>query len=85
MRRSTWSIQDAKKNFNAVVKAAEREPQTVIKHGSPTVVVIAAAEYTRLRHLQLARAGSFGHHLLAMPRGDDPLERLDVELRGAGV
>jgi prevent-host-death family protein len=82
---STWSIQDAKNNFSTVVKAAEREPQTVTKHGTPTVVVVAAEEYARLRDVERFKAGSFASHLLAMPTDDGKLERLGGALRDADL
>jgi prevent-host-death family protein len=85
MRRSIWSIQDAKNNFSAVVKAAAREPQTVTKHGTPAVVVIAADEYTRLRDVQRIKAPSFVDHLLAMPSDDGTFERLGASLRDPDV
>jgi antitoxin Phd len=85
MRRSTWSIQDAKNNFSAVVKAAEREPQTVTKHGNPAVIVIAADEYSRLRHVQRMKAPSFVDHLLAMPSDDGAFERVGGKLRDPDI
>ena len=76
MPRATWSIQDAKNNFSAIVKAAEREPQTVTKHGTPSVVVVAADEYARLREVQKIKAGSFASRLLSMPTDEGEFERL---------
>ena len=52
MAKPIWSVQDAKNRFSEVVEAAQRRPQTVTKHGRPAVVVIAADEYERLRHLE---------------------------------
>ena len=68
MASPTWSVQDAKNRFSQVVKAARRKPQTVTEHGKPAVVVIAAEEYERLRHLERARAQSFAQLLLAIPQ-----------------
>lgn len=85
MAHSTWSVQDAKNRFSAVVDAARHgEPQTVTKHGKPTVVVVAAAEYARLRHLEHLRAPTFADHLLAMPTDDGAFKRLDGRLRETG-
>lgn len=81
MPRTTWSVQDAKDRFSAVVDAARRAPQTVTKHGKPTVVVVAADEYARLKRLERLRAPSFTDHLLAMPKDDGSFERLESELR----
>ena len=81
MGRSSWSIQDAKNQFSSVVEAARREPQTVTKHGKPAVVVVAADEYARLRHLEAREARSFKDHLLAIPKDDGEFPRLDGTLR----
>jgi len=81
MPRKTWSIQDAKDRFSAVVEAARRQPQTVTKHGKPAVVVLAADEYERLRQVERVQAPSFADHLLAMPKDDGEFERLRVRLR----
>ena len=81
MSGSTWSVQDAKNRFSAVVEAARREPQTVTKHGKPAVVVVDAAEYERLRRLELAQAPTFAEMLLAMPQDDGEFPRLDVRPR----
>jgi antitoxin Phd len=81
MRRSTWSIQDAKNSFSSVVEAARREPQTVTKHGKPAVVVVAADQYARLCQQERGNAGSFKQHLLAFPKGDAEFPRLEGTLR----
>ena len=77
MPHRIWSVQDAKNRFSEVVEAAGQEPQTVTKHGKPAVVVIAADEYDRLHKLRLLEAPSFAEMLLAAPRGDVELERLE--------
>jgi prevent-host-death family protein len=81
MAGSTWSVQDAKNRFSAVIEAARREPQTVTKHGKPTVVVVDAAEYQRLRQLERAEAPSFAETLLAMPQDDGAFPRTTVRPR----
>jgi prevent-host-death family protein len=81
MPRHSWSLQDAKNQFSAVVEAARRTPQTVTKHGKPAVVIVDAADYERLRLLEHAQAPSFKDHLLAMPRDDGAFERINTELR----
>ena len=81
MPRRTWSVQDAKNQFSAVVEAARSTPQTVTKHGKPAVVVIDAADYERLRHAERARAPNFKDHLLAMPQDDGAFERVKVTFR----
>jgi antitoxin Phd len=81
VRRSSWSIQDAKNSFSSVVEAARREPQTVTKHGKPAVVVVAADEYARLCRQERRNAASFKQHLLAIPKGDAEIPRLEGTLR----
>jgi antitoxin Phd len=81
MHKSTWSVQDAKNRFSAVVDAARRAPQTVTKHGRPAVVVVDAVEYERLRCLEKAQAPSFADMLLAMPHDDGEFERSGVQPR----
>jgi antitoxin Phd len=78
---SQWSVQDAKNRFSAVIEAARREPQTVTKHGKPAVVIVAADEYERLRHIERIKAPTFSDHLLAIPADDGAFERLDARLR----
>ena len=81
MASPTWSVQDAKNRFSEVVEAARRKPQTVTKHGKPAVVVVAADEYDRLRHLERARAQSFAQLLLAIPQDGGEFTRLKVRPR----
>jgi len=85
MPRATWSVQDAKNRFSAVVEAARRAPQTVTKHGKPAVVVVAAALYERLRRVERIETPSFTDHLLAMPTDDGAFARLKGRLRDPGV
>ena len=84
-KSASWSIQDAKDRFSAVVEAARRRPQTVTKHGKPAVVVVAAEEYERLRQLERLNAPSFTDHLLAIPKDDGEFERLTARPREPGV
>ena len=74
---SEWTLQEAKNRFSVVVNAAiEGTPQQVTRCGKPAVVVIAAEEYERLRHLAKARHPSFSELLLAMPQDDGEFERV---------
>ncbi len=84
MAHPRWSVQDAKNRFSEVVEAAQREPQTVTKHGKPAVVVVAADEYERLRKLQHLKAPSFADLLLAMPADGEEFERLEARMRDPG-
>ena len=69
MPRPSWSLQDAKNRFSAVVDAAlAGEPQLVTRHGKRAVVIVAASEFDRLRGLERADAPSFTDLLLAMPQ-----------------
>jgi prevent-host-death family protein len=81
MSRRSWSVQDAKNQFSAVVEAAKRAPQTVTKHGKPAVVIVAASDYERLCEAVKARAPSFKDLLLAIPQGGEDFERMDTKLR----
>lgn len=81
MARRNWSVQDAKNRFSEVVEAARRAPQTVTKHGKPTIVVVDVAEYERLRGLERARAPSFAEILLAMPQDDGEFPRRTFRMR----
>jgi antitoxin Phd len=81
MARPTWSVQDAKNRFSEVVEAAQRKPQTVTKHGKPAVVVVAADDYERLRHLERSQAPSFAQLLLAIPQDGGEFPRLQVRPR----
>jgi antitoxin Phd len=84
-KSASWSIQDAKDRFSAVVEAARRRPQTVTKHGKPAVVVVAAEEYERLRQLERLKAPSFTDHLLGIPKDDGEFERLTAQPREPGI
>jgi antitoxin Phd len=85
MSRKSWSVQDAKDRFSAVVEAARRAPQTITERGKPAVVIIAADEYERLRRLEQLKAPTFAEHLLAMPTDDNEFERLASRLRDVKV
>ncbi|OAN68023.1 type II toxin-antitoxin system Phd/YefM family antitoxin [Magnetospirillum moscoviense] len=85
MPQPTWSVQDAKNHFSEVVDAARLgEPQTVTKHGKPTVVVLSADDYARLRQLEHATAPSFAAHLLSMPSDGGEFDRLEGRMRDVG-
>ncbi len=64
----TWTLQDAKNRFAAVVEAAlAGRPQEVSRRGRPAVVVLSAADYRRLLDGAVERRESFAEHLLAFP------------------
>ena len=77
-----WQLQDAKNRFSAVVDAAVAgDPQRVTRRGKPAVVVLAVAEYERLRHLEQAQAPTLAELLLAIPQDDVDFERLRLPSR----
>ena len=64
-----WSLQQARNSFSTVVAAAmEGRPHYVTKRGRTAVVVVSAADYTRLTAASRARR-SFVDHLLDQPEG----------------
>ena len=72
-----WPLQDAKNRFSAIVDAAvSGSPQRVTRRGKPVVVVLAAEEYERLRHLEKANAPTVAELLLAIPQDGEEFERL---------
>jgi prevent-host-death family protein len=82
VQSKTWSLQDAKNSFSAVVAAALAGiPQTVTKRGKPAVVVLSVAEFQRLSRRSVAEAVSFADHLLQMPQDDGNFESTRVKAR----
>ena len=80
----SWSLQDAKNRFSAVVNAAlSGEPQTVTRRGVPAVVVLAVQDYERLCQAEKAGAPTFIEHLLAIPKDgpEDLFDRVPLKLR----
>jgi prevent-host-death family protein len=68
-----WTVRDAKNRFSAVVDAAlAGTPQEVSRRGKPAVVVLSAAEYSRLLEAARKDRGSFAEHLMAFPGEDIP-------------
>ena len=81
-----WPLQEAKNRFSAVVEAAiAGHPQRVTRRGKPAVVVLAIAEFERLRQVERASAPSFAELLLAMPQDDGEFERLPLNMRNLDV
>jgi prevent-host-death family protein len=49
----SWQLQEAKNRFSEVVEEAlQHGPQTVTRHGRETVVILAYAEYLKLKPAQ---------------------------------
>lgn len=82
MSEASWPLQDAKAQFSAVVDAAlDGVAQHVTRRGQPAVVVIAEAEYQRLRRRAGAAAPGFVKHLLAIPKGSLHATRMKAAAR----
>jgi len=66
-----WKLEDAKSRFSELVRVArERGPQRVTVRGQDAVVIVSAAEYSRL-------APPANRSSLAALFGDGPFSRLD--------
>jgi len=49
----SWQLQEAKNRFSEVVEEAlQHGPQTVTRHGRETVVILAYADYLKLKPAQ---------------------------------
>ena len=82
MPHKQWRLQDAKTQLSQVVEAAlQGEPQHITRRGKRAVVVLSEDAFDAFkRNAQLAAFG-FVAHLLAMPKGEEDIERLPVKLR----
>ena len=79
---ATWTLQDAKNRFSAVVDAAARgEPQKVTRRGKWVSVVLSAEDYQRLQRLDVANAATLNELLLQMPQDDEGFERMPLTPR----
>ena len=64
----TWTLQDAKNKFSAVVDAAlAGAPQEVSRRGKPVVVILSIVDYQHLLDGAVETRESFADHLLAFP------------------
>jgi prevent-host-death family protein len=74
-----WTVADAKARLSEIMERAQGEPQTITRHGKPSVVVVSAEEWAR----KTARKGSLAEFLLGSPlRGAElDLERARDEPR----
>lgn len=67
----SWSLQDARNRFSAVVEAALRQgPQAATRRGRQAVTAIATTEHEGLRKAAAASRPHFRPHLLANPTAD---------------
>ena len=79
---ATWTLQDAKNRFSAVVDAAARgEPQKVTRRGKWVSVLLSAEDYQRLQRLEVANAPSLSELLLQMPQDDEGFEGMPLTPR----
>jgi len=79
---ATWTLQDAKNRFSAVVDAAARgEPQKVTRRGKWVSVLLSAEDYQRLQRLEVANAPSLSELLLQMPQDGEGFEGMPLTPR----
>lgn len=77
----TWQIQDAKNKLSEVISRAQKHgPQLITRHGEKAVVVVAYAEYERLRKSQ----GKLSEFFKASPLAEIELSR-DKSLPREGI
>lgn len=82
MYKSEWRLQDAKTQFSQVVEAAMHgQPQHITKRGKRAVVVLSEQAFDALQRNARAAAPGFVDYLLAMPKAEEEIERLPVNLR----
>lgn len=68
----SWTVAKAKAKLSEVIDRAQSTPQTITRHGKPSVVVISAEEWQR----KTARKGTLAEFLMESPlRGAE----LDLE------
>jgi len=80
----SWTFQDARNRFSAVVEAAmDGSPQVVNRGGKPAVVVLRAETYHQLLAREAETGESFADHLLAFPAAG--IERAGVTPRDGDV
>jgi prevent-host-death family protein len=46
---SEWQVQEAKAELSTVIKAAQRTPQIITRHGEPVAVIVSFAQFQDLR------------------------------------
>ena len=49
---NTWSATDAKRNFSQLLRAAEVQPQLVVRRGKPLGVVMGYQQFVRMEAQQ---------------------------------
>lgn len=67
-----WTVASAKAKLSEVIERAQSAPQTIMRNGKPSVVVVSAEEWQR----KTSRKGTLAEFLMQSPlRGTD----LDLE------
>jgi len=59
----SWTVAKAKAKLSEVIDRAQSTPQTITRHGKPSVVVISAEEWQR----KTARKGTLAEFLMESP------------------
>jgi prevent-host-death family protein len=71
MAHDTWTIAEAKAKLSELVEQVrDAGPQTITKHGQPTVVVVSAEEWER----KTRRAGNLAEFFAESPLRDSGLQ-----------
>jgi prevent-host-death family protein len=71
MHMNDWQLQVAQNKFSEVVEEALRgEPQIIMRHGAPVVVVLSVAEHRRL----IASQGTLSEFFRRSPLADVELD-----------
>lgn len=82
MHKTEWQLQDAKTQFSQVVEAAMHgQPQHITKHGKRAVVVLSEQAFDSLQRNAQAAAPGFIAHLLGLPKIEEAIERVPLNLR----
>jgi prevent-host-death family protein len=70
MRKSKWTIAEAKAKFSEVLdRARSRGPQWITRHGQPTAVIVSPEEWVR----KTKRVGNLAEFFAASPLRDSTL------------
>jgi len=59
----SWTVAKAKAKLSEVIDRAQSTPQTITRHGKPSVVVVSAEEWQR----KSARKGTLAEFLMESP------------------
>lgn len=65
-----WTVANAKARLSEVIERAQREPQTITRNGTPSVVMVSVEEWNR----KTARKGSLANFLMESPLAGSELD-----------